>query len=222
MSKYFIALLMCAVPTYAQATAQEQSSRMVDETRVTYLFGSVLPKEAVWQPLTAEQRRKIYWKSSWANPGVVFRSLGTAALDQADNDPAEWQQGFAGYSRRFGSRFASYALQDAIQAGSAAALGYEVRYLRCRCEGFGNRFAYAAMQNFVTKNREGKWRANLPQWFGSLGGSAIAVYGWYPESTRNGNEILRNAAFQLAVPIVFNAIVEFGPEIKTAFLFWRR
>ena len=37
-----------------------------------------------------------------------------------------------------------------------------------------------------------------------------------------GNEILRNAAFQLAVPIVFNAIVEFGPEIKTAFLFWRR
>ncbi|HEU5091683.1 MAG TPA: hypothetical protein VFT30_03310, partial [Nitrospira sp.] len=78
------------------------------------------------------------------------------------------------------------------------------------------------MQNFVTRNQQGAWRPNLPQWFGAIGGSAIAVYGWYPDSNSHGNEILRTAAFQLAVPIAFNAIVEFGPEIKRGFLFWRR
>ncbi|MCX6590447.1 MAG: hypothetical protein NTZ56_02885 [Acidobacteria bacterium] len=204
-----------AAPSSSTETAAD--SRNVDGTKVTYVFGSILPKEKEWKPLTGNERWKIYVRQTWLNPGAVFRAAGAAAGDQASNRPREWGQGGQAYGQRVGSRFAVFTLQDSIQAGLASALKYDVRYLRCKCEGFGPRFAHALKQGIVTKNEKGHWVPNIPQWAGAAGGAAIGVYGWYPDSARNHNEVLRAGATSIVFPMAFNALVEFGPEIKRVF-----
>lgn len=200
----------------------ENDSRKVGDTKVTYLFGSILPKEAQWEPLTDRQRWQIYWKNTWANPGAFFRAAGTAGLDQNRDEPREWGQGMKGYGRRFADRYATFAIQDTITTATAAALDYDVRYLRCQCTGFFPRTGYAIAQSFVTKNRDGRWRPNIPQWVGGMGGAAIATYGWRPASMRNANEVWRAGISQIAFPMFFNTLIEFGPEIKRAFSFGRK
>lgn len=192
-------------------------SRRVGDTRVGYMMGSTLPKEAEWKPLTNRERWGIYYRQTWANPGVLFRAFGSAAGDQAGNEPPQWGQGGDAYARRVGSRFATFAIQDTLQTAVAAGMQYDVRYLRCKCEGFFPRVGHAMMQSFVTKNRDGKWRPNIPNWVGGMGGTAIAVYGWYPDGARNHNEIWRQGATQLAFPMFFNTLIEFGPELKKLF-----
>ncbi len=196
-------------------------SRKVGKTEVTYLFGSVLPPDAEWKPLTNEERLKIYWKNTWANPGTLFRAGSTSAIDHLGNEPPAWEQGAEGYSRRFASRYAAFAIQDTLQAGGAALAGYDVRYFRCSCRGFGPRLGHALKQTFVTKNREGKWRPNWPQWAGGLGGTAIGVYAWYPPSERNVNTIARDGVTQIAFPAIYYLFVEFGPELRRAIRFGR-
>jgi hypothetical protein len=186
-------------------------------TQVTYLFGSVLPKEVPWQPLTNQQRLTLYFRQTWLNPGAFFRAAGSAAGDQAGNRPPEWGQGGQAYAQRVGNRFAVFTLQDTIQSSLAAGMKYDVRYLRCKCSGFGPRFVYSLKQSFVTKNHEGKWRLNIPQWAGAAAGAAIGVYGWYPDSARNHNEVLRAGFTSLVFPMFFNSLIEFGPEIKRVF-----
>ena len=206
-----------AAPAASQTAEAVADSRSVDGTQVTYVFGSILPKEKEWKPLTGNERWQIYVKQTWLNPGAVFRAAGAAAGDHLSNRPREWGQGGQAYAQRAGSRFAVFTLQDTIQAGMASALKYDVRYLRCKCDGFGPRFAHALKQGVVTKNEKGRWVPNIPQWAGAAGGAAIGVYGWYPGSARNYNEGLRAGATSIIFPMAFNALVEFGPEIKRAF-----
>jgi hypothetical protein len=189
----------------------------VGDTKVTYLFGAVLPKEARWQPLTREQRWQLYWRNTWANPGIAFRTLMPAAIGQLNNEPPEWGQGVAGYARRAGSSFGTFTVGDTLRAGIAAGMGYDVRYLRCQCDGAWPRLRHAWKQVFITKNREGQWRPNYPVILSRPAASAISIYGWMPDSQRTTGNYLQSVAFQFGFPLAFNPLVEFGPEIRKIF-----
>jgi len=183
-------------------------------TNVGIVTGAVLPKEVPWTPLTPEQRWRLYLKSNYTNPGAWFRSLGSAAGDHANDRPDEWGQGMSGYSRRVANRFAIFTMQGSVQAVTAAALGYDVRYQRCKCEGGFRRVGHAMMQSFVVKNSEGKWRPNIPGWVGGLSATSIAVYGWYPQSQRDFRQVYQAGVSQLTFPLAFNVINEFIPDIQ--------
>ncbi len=212
-----LAVALLVISQDSTSPAAEQDGRVVGDTKVTYLFGSILPKEADWRPLTAEERRKIYWKNSWANPGIVFRAFAAGAADQYGNEPKEWGQGAGAYSKRVADRFATFAISDAVQAGLAAGMNYDVRYLRCKCKGFFRRWGHAAMQSFVTKNGDGQWRPNIPNMAGAIGSTAISVYGWYPDERRSFSAVGRASITQFVFPVFINSFVEFGPEFKRLF-----
>ncbi len=60
----------------------------------------------------------------------------------------------------------TYSLQDTVGQGLSATVGYEMRYIQCKCTGFLPRFGHALAWNFVTYNSEGKKVFNWPSLVG--------------------------------------------------------
>lgn len=61
-------------------------------------------------------RRNIYLREAFWSRGAFFRAVGPALGSHLDNDPPEWGQGSAGYSRRAANRFGRFALQETYEA----------------------------------------------------------------------------------------------------------
>jgi hypothetical protein len=90
--------------------------------------GIVRPPET-YKPLTGQDRWNIYFREAFWSPGAFFPAAGPALGAHLDNDPPEWGQGSAGYSRRVANRFGRFALQETYEAAGAALLQHEVRYI---------------------------------------------------------------------------------------------
>ena len=175
---------------------------------------AILPKEADWKPVTADQRWSIYKEKTFASSGAYFRAFGAALGDHTSDRPAYWPQGLEGYSRRVGQRFVTFTLQDSVEAGLSAAASYDPRYLRCKCTGAA-RFGHAIKMNFLTVDGNGKKVLNWPKFAGAYGAGMLSTtwvkdYKWSAEGLRAGNT-------QLSFGILFNVVREFTPEIKRAF-----
>ncbi len=164
-----------------------------------------------WRPLTGEERWRIYWRTTYASPGTFFRAAGPALGDHLNDRPEVWPQGMEGYSRRFANRFARFALQDSLSHASSAALGYDVRYVRCECTGFFPRFGHALKWNFLTLDRNGRTVLNTPR-IGSAFAAEFIGNAWMPEGYRTNAEAFRGVGIQLGVGALFNTIREFAPR----------
>lgn len=166
-----------------------------------------------WRPLTGEERWRIYWRATYASPGTIFRAAGPALADQLNHRPETWPQGMEGYSRRLANRFARFALQDSMSHAASAALGYEVRYVRCGCKGFWPRFGHALMWNFLTLDRNGSTVVNAPR-IGSAFAAEFIGNAWMPRGYRTNAEAFRGVGVQLGVGALFNTVREFAPRGK--------
>ncbi len=79
-------------------------------------------------------------------------------------------------------------LTDTYEAASAAALGHEVRYVRCRCSGFGARSATRWHPPFFTRDRNGGMVPAVSR----IGGEFAAGYTgrlWLPEGISQTREL---------------------------------
>lgn len=175
----------------------------------------ILPKEVEWKPVTSEQRWKIYRDKTYSSPGAYFRSFGAAAGDQLNKQPPSWPQGLEGYSRRVGQRFVTFTLQDSAEAALSGAIGYEPRYVRCKCEGAGRRLGHAIQMNFLTFDHNGKKVVHWPKFAGAYGAGLLSTtwvkdYKWSAQGIQAGNS-------QIYFGVVLNIVREFGPELKRVF-----
>jgi hypothetical protein len=169
---------------------------------------------ADWRPLEGNQRWNIHWRATYASPGTFFRAAGPALGDHLNDRPEVWPQGMEGYSRRFANRFARFALQDSLSHASSAALGYEVRYVRCGCSGFARRFGHALLWNFLTLDRNGNTVLNTPR-IGSAFAAEFIGNTWMPAGYRTRAEAFRGVGIQLGAGALFNTIREFAPRGKS-------
>lgn len=168
-----------------------------------------------YRPPTAAERWDIYWRTTYASPGTFFRAAGPALGDHLNDRPEVWPQGMDGYSRRFANRFARFALQDSLSHASSAALGYEVRYVRCGCSGLMRRLGHAMLWNFLTLDRNGRTVLNTPR-IGSAFAAEFIGNAWMPAGYRTRQEAFRGVGIQLGVGAMFNVIREFAPGKKLA------
>jgi hypothetical protein len=173
------------------------------------LWGTVI-KRSDFKPLTGKERWGLYWRQTYFTPGVYFAAGGPALGGQMKNEPPEWGQGAEGYAKRFANQFARNAIRDSITAGGSAALGYEVRYVRCDCKGIMPRVGHALLWNFLTLNRQGKTVVNAP----AIGSSFAAEFignTWMPPRYNTASNAFRNGGVQLAINSAFNIVREFLP-----------
>ena len=175
-------------------------------------LGTTIRREQ-FQPLTGTERWRLYVRQTYLRPGAVFRALGPAAGGQMNNEPPEWGQGMKGYSKRVADRFGRFTIQDSLTAAGSAALGYDVRYVKCDCKGFFPRFSHAIAWNFLTLDRNGKTVFNSPR-VGAAFASEFIGNTWMPKDYRTTSEAIRGVGVQLAVGSLFNTIREFIPQKK--------
>src|ERR1043166_2707895 len=102
------------------------------------------------------------------------------AIDQATNEPEEWQ-GRNGYAKRNVSDAVKVFSIEVFDHALAAPLHQRVTYDRCTCTGFA-RFGHAISRVFVAvDSRNGHLAPNIPLWV-SMVGTATLANAWEPAS----------------------------------------
>jgi hypothetical protein len=141
----------------------------------------------------------------------------SAGLDQARGEPSGWVGGFDGYGKRYAARYGEFVVQNSIESGGNAVLGYEPRYDFCRCEGFWPRTRHAIARNFVTHNRtERELRPQVPMYVAAF--SAGVLYNtWLPGQHNIWTGGTYNVLSQAGIGAGYNFVSEFALDILHAF-----
>ncbi len=200
-----------------QQSANAQSPAATKEpqkqVRVSWLYGAYVPKEAPLRPLTGKERFQLFLAQSFVSPGIYIKTIAFSAGDQIANNPSEWGRNWGGYGKRVGSRYSQFVIQNGMSAAGNAALGYEPRYDRCKCEGKWPRVRHAIIRNFLTYDRsEQHWRPQLALYGAAFGAGAVAQT-WRPDDRSPVRAGVGGIISQAAYGVIPNLMAEFGVEI---------
>jgi len=171
-----------------------------------------------YKPLTAKERLAKYVHDAYLSPEPYLASLGAAAGQQLHKDPPEWGQGAEAYAKRTATMFGVVTIQATVHQGLAAAMGLEPRYIRCDCAGFLPRTGHAIKMSFLTWDKEGRTRIDLPAMAGAYAGGMISQY-WYPARFHPLTDGVRVGTQQFGVHVGVDILREFKPEFRRAFHF---
>jgi hypothetical protein len=152
-------------------------------------------------------------KETYLDPGAYASSLGEAGIVQALNYPSAWGGGLEGFGRRTASQYGLLVIQNSIHDGGAAVLGYEPRYFRCQCTGFIHRTGHALEMTFLTYDRHGHKRLDLPQLVGAYGSGIVSTY-WSPRTFSPLVQGVQTGHLQFGFVGAMHMVQEFSPEIK--------
>jgi hypothetical protein len=169
-------LLFAAQPARAAAQALSDSGGRASSAAVTTF---TLPHGIYTRPTEKTRLRNYFWDV--LGPYPLLGAAAAAGINQLDHTPPEWKQGFAGYTRRFGSDFGIAAVTTSTRYGLARAFGEDTIYYRCECEGLLPRFSHAVISTFSARRGEDGHRVvSFPALVSPYAGTMTAVYGWYP------------------------------------------
>lgn len=154
-----------------------------------WFLGAYVPSSRHLQPLTNQERGDVYVRQTYLTGASYLKRLFAAGIDQARGVPYEWGGGWAGYGKRFGSRYGQFMIQNTLTSAGDAALRYEPRYDLCRCSGFWPRTRHALLRNFITYDRtEVGTHPQIPLYVAAFSAGALAT-AWKPDHQspwRNG------------------------------------
>jgi len=148
-------------------------------------------------------------------PYPVLGAAFAAGINQAYNTPPEWNQGAAGYSRRFGSNFGIAAVSTTTRYGLAQAFKEDTLYYRCECKGLFRRLGHTVISTLTARRGDDGNRVfSFPSLIAPYAGSMTAVYAWYP-GRYNGKDALRMGNYTMLGYVGGNIALEFfysGPH----------
>lgn len=157
---------------------------------------------------------RIQRDSSWrvqrfvhdAGYGIV-EGLAYSGLDQLNDTPAEWGDGWPGYGRRAASNVGEFLIQESVTEGLAAVMHRPLDYRRCRCSSTGARIASALRGAVTDQLRNGSHPLAIPRIAGAYAGS-FAQASWRPNANRTQTALL-NGTSSLALGVLINLYHEF-------------
>ncbi len=175
------------------------------------VLGVTVLREQKWTPPTAEQRWAVYKLRSFTGPGMYIRTMGTAMLDQNDNAPAEWGQGWGAFGKRVANNYATFQLIDGTEMGLSAVAGYDPRYIQSRSTKIWPRIGHAVLFNFVTLDRDGKKVLNWPKFVAAYGAAMLSTK--YTPGTKWSAEGVRMGNAQISFGVIADLAKEFTPDL---------
>jgi hypothetical protein len=209
-------LVLLAPFAYAQQSAAPKSPLPGDNNsalQVNWLYGAFVPKNVPLEPLTPHERWKLYTKMTYTTWGIYIKTGLFTMSDQISDSPPQWEKTAEGFAKRLGTREAQFVLQNSLTALGDTAVGWEVRYDRCRCTGFWSRNWHAVMRNFVTYGGETQSLRPQVMPYAAAFAAAVTSASWQPDT----NLVVKGyqgAVTQVAVGIGVNWLAEFMPDIK--------
>ncbi len=148
-------------------------------------------------------------------PYPVAGAAFTAGINQLGNSPPEWNQGIAGYSKRFGSDLGIAAVGTTTRFGLAEAFKEDTLYYRCDCRGVIPRMNHAILSSLTARRGEDGHRVfSFPAIVAPYAGSMTAIYGWYPNRF-GAKDAFRIGNYSLLAYVGENISLEFfysGPH----------
>ena len=181
---------------------------------VNPLTGLATATGSGYQPLTGEERWKLYWKMNFLSVGAYFGPFFDALLlDQATASPAQWGGGFSGYGLRVASRTGSAILQGTFQAPVAALLHEDARYIASTQRGFKRRALHAIKYSFLTYNNQGHPTLNIANLSAYYASTAVST-AWLPGHYSVAAYTFSNSSEQIALTLPVNLLQEFWPEVR--------
>jgi hypothetical protein len=182
-----------------------------------WLRGSAVPPNKELEPLTNEERFRLYLRQTFFNPGTYVKRLVGAGFDQARDVPHLWGEGGEAFGKRFASRYGQFVIQNTLKSAGDAAVGYEPRYDLCRCQGFWPRTKHAIVRNFVTyDSSEQDLRPQLPLYGAAFVAGAVSST-WKPGPRNALTEGSYAVASQAGWGILSNWLSEFSGDIGRKF-----
>jgi hypothetical protein len=182
---------------------------------VNWVYGAYIPKDAPIVPLTGDQRFKLYLRQTYTTPGIYVKTGLFAIHDQVKETEPEWGDGISGFAKRVGSLHAGNVIQNSLTALGDAAVGFEPRYDRCRCEGAWPRIRHAVVRNFITYGgRDDKAIRPQIMSYAAAFGAGVTVASWEPDNPSVLPKGYQSVVTQAWVGVVVDALAEFAPDIK--------
>jgi len=167
---------------------------------------------ADYQPITAKQKITIALKDSFDYP-LMGVGAAYAGLYQLENSHPQFNQGFKGYLRRFGTSYTDQIVGNMLTEGVLPIAFHEdPRYFRLGEGKNWHRAGYALSRILITRTNSGAATFNFAEVAGN--GIAAGVGLAYYTDDRDVNSFLQNWGTQLATDAISQVLKEFWPDIK--------
>jgi hypothetical protein len=83
---------------------------------VNWIYGAYIPKDAPMQPLTGDQRFKLYLRQTYTTPGIYVNTALFSIHDQVNETEPDWGDGASGFAKRVGSLHAGKIIQKHVKS----------------------------------------------------------------------------------------------------------
>ena len=163
-------------------------------------------------PLTAGERLKDYAHPTIGPEALLGRAV-TSGIAQARNHPSAWEQGMAGYGRRYAHRTGQSIVNNTVRLGVESAFGLDSRYYPSPRREFGSRIAHVVRTTFLARTKEGNETLAVGRIAGAFSGGLISRQ-WNPEGHRSIRDGFQSGAISFGTDFASHAFTEFWPDIR--------
>ena len=204
-----LAVQRAVTVSYSSKEVATQQLKVEEQQRVLRFIPNLyVTYEPHPEALTAKMKFHLAYKNL-TNPFFFGRTAAWAGVQQARDDPSEWQQGAKGYSKRLGAGFADAAIGGLISnAVLPSLLHQDPRYFYQGTGTTKSRALHAMWAPVVCKGDNGKWQPNYSQMGGSLIGYSIAT-AYYPGSNRTAGHVFQTFGIDMGLHVVGSLAQEF-------------
>ena len=208
---FLVIAVLAVLPALANAQALADSANSSDVDPST--TPAAQPDLTYTRPTEATKFHNYVFDAF--GPYPIVGAAFAAGINQVYNSPPEWKQGFAGYSKRFGSNFGIAAISTTTRYGLAQAFREDTLYYRCECKGLLPRLRHAVISTLTARRGEdGHSVFSFPALVAPYAGTMTAIYAWYP-GRYNGKDALRIGNYVMLGYVGANVGLEFfysGPH----------
>ncbi len=169
------------------------------------------PQERV--PVLNTKDKMLFWLHVETQPTSPLPAFVSAGFGQLTNGDPKYGSDEGAFGERLGAAFLRQASMRFFCGSLLPALDHEdPRYYRKASGSYVGRALYAAEFTFVDRNDEGERAFNESNIAGHLAASALTMT-YYPQSSRNGEVVLRTWGTSIAGAAVNNLFLEFWPDV---------
>lgn len=198
------------------APPSSASSGNAVEYVFNYLNMAGIKSADQFAPLTQRERTRIYWKTM-VNPLGYIKAATSAGIDQWSNKPEEWQQGSAGYGKRFANILGQYSIQRTVTFVLSSGLREDNRYFNSGKSGFWSRTRYAVASGILARHDDGSRHLSVSQIAGVAAGAFLSRT-WQPPSQHSAGDAATSFGFTMSSNMGFSVVKEFLPDIGRAIM----
>ncbi len=177
-----------------------------------------IPRHHGIKPCSLSAADKFHmFVESTADPINYVGAGWDAAIAQLDRDDPSYQQGAAGYGKRYGAAVTDNVTSDFFGIFLYPSLFHQdPRYYRMGQGPAQQRLGHALVHRFVTQSDSGTSMPNYSEWFGTVSSKALTNL-YHPGNQRGFTSTASRVGFSVANDMAWDVLREFWPEIAHKF-----